>query len=158
MKMKNETQALHLARMMQRHIHTPSYELALPSVMVQSKKLKKLSVDDVLLTGFDRYELFLIDSDTICANIKLNQMENTSRIEITKLMQETIEQSDSKKYEVLNISFGTVQSQVLELGHTIDITHIDLEKVTLVSKAKMIAEGSLVIVDDEIAIQIKKVK
>ncbi|MGB5505318.1 MAG: hypothetical protein WBM70_01390 [Sulfurovum sp.] len=155
--MKSETQALHLARMMQRHMHIPSYELALPFIMVRSKKLKKLSVDDVLLTGFDRLEFLLIDGDTIRANMQLKQIENTYKTEIIDLSEETAEQTDSKKYKTLKISFGTVQSKVLDLGHTIDLTHSDLEKVTLVSKDKTIAEGSLVIVDEEIAIQIKEV-
>lgn len=154
--MKSETQALHLARVMQRHMHTPSYEVVLPLVMVQSKKLKKLSVDDVLLTGFDKLEILLIDGDIICANMQLKQMGVASEIAISKLTKETIKQSDSKKYETLKISFGSVQSKALELGQTIDITHIDLEKVTLVLKDKTIAEGSLVTVDEEIAIQIKE--
>jgi flagellar motor switch/type III secretory pathway protein FliN len=34
---------------------------------------------------------------------------------------------------------------------------VDLEQVTLLSEGKTIAEGSLVNVDEEIAIQIKKV-
>ena len=46
---------------------------------------------------------------------------------------------------------------MLELGSTIDITHIDMEKVSLTVEGKIIAEGSLVNVDEEIAIQIKKV-
>lgn len=156
--MKNETQAIHLARIMQRHMHSPSYDLALPVVMIQSKKLKKLNVHDIVLTGFDRLEFLLIDKDTICANMKLKQMENISGVEVTKLDKHTVEQPNSKKYKSLKVLFGTVQSKTLELGSTIDITHIDLEKVSLVSEGKMIAEGFLVNVDDEIAIQIKKVK
>ncbi len=154
--MKSETQALHLARIMQRHMHTPSYEVVLPLVMVQSKKLKKLSVDDVLLTGFDKLEILLIDGDIICANMQLKQTGAASEIAISKLTKETIKQCDSKKYETLKISFGSVQMKALELGQTIDITHIDLEKVTLVLKDKTIAEGFLVTVDEEIAIQIKE--
>jgi hypothetical protein len=157
MKMKSETQAFHLARIMQRRMHTPSYELVLPLVMIQSKKLKKLSVDDVLLTGFDRLEFLLIDGDIICANTQLKQMRTASEIAISKLTKETVEQFDSKKYKTLKISFGSVQSKALELGQTIDITHIDLEKVTLVLKDKTIAKGSLVTVDEEIAIQIKEI-
>lgn len=154
--MKRETQALHLARIMQRHMHTPSYEVVLPLVRGQSKKLKKLSVDDVLLTGFDKLEFLLIDGDVICANMQLKQMGDASEIAISKLTKETLEQYDSKKYETLKISFGSVQCKALELGQTIDITHIDLEKVALVLKDKTIAEGSLVTVDEEIAIQIKE--
>jgi hypothetical protein len=155
--MKHETQALHLARMMQKHVSYPTYELTLPLVRVQSNKLKKLNENDLLLTGIDRLELLLMNGNTIYATMRLRPMKNMHGAEIIHLDEDTIEQSDSKKYKILKISFGTVQSKALEIGSTIDITHIDLEKVTLVSEDKMIAEGSLVNVDEEIAIQIKKV-
>jgi hypothetical protein len=155
--MKHETQALHLAEMMQKHVSYPTYELTLPLVKVRNNKLKKLNENDLLLTGIDRLELLLMNGNTIYATIRLRMMKNAHGTEIVHVAEDTIEQSDSKKYKILKISFGTVQSKALEIGSTIDITHVDLEKVTLVSEGKMIAEGSLVNVDEEIAIQIKKV-
>ena len=155
--MKHETQALHLAKMMQKHICYPTYELTLPLIAVRSNKLKKLSVDDVLLIGLDTLEFVLIDGDTICANVLFKKTGNTHGTEIISLSGDTLKQSDSKKYKTLKISFGTVQSKALELGSTIDIRHIDVEKVSLTVEGKIIAEGSLVNVDEEIAIQIKKV-
>ena len=155
--MKHETQALHLAKMMQKHIPYKTYELTLPFIMVRNNKLKKLSVNDILLIGVDKLELLLMDGNTICANMQLRTMETMHGTEIIHLEKDTIEQSDSKKYKTVKISFGTVQSKELEIGSTIDITHVDLENVTLVAEGKMIAEGSLVNVDEEIAIQIKKV-
>lgn len=155
--MKHETQAHHLARMIQKHIPYPAYELALPLVRVRSNKLKKLSVNDILLIGVDTLELVLMDGNTICGTMRLRSTENTHGAEIFHLDEDTLKQYDSKKYKTLKISFGTVQSKVLEIGSTIDISHVDLEKVTLVSEGKIIAEGSLVNVDEEIAIQIKKV-
>ncbi|UPT78386.1 hypothetical protein MN086_04375 [Sulfurovum sp. XGS-02] len=155
--MKHETQAFHLAKMMQKHLSCPTYDLTLPLVAVRSNKLKKLSLNDILLTGFNRLELLLMNGETICAKIRLRPMQNTHVSEIVYIVDDTIKQLDSKKYKMLKISFGTVQSKALEIGSTIDITHLDLGKVTLVSESKMIAEGSLVNVDEEIAIQIKKV-
>ncbi len=155
--MKHETQALRLAKMMQKHITYPTYDLTLPLVMVRSSKFKKLSLNDILLTGFDRLQLLLMNGETICAKIRLKPMHNTYGPEIVHIVEDTIKQPDSKKYKMLKISFGTVQSKALEIGSTMDITHLDLEKVTLVSEGKIIAEGSLVNVDEEIAIQIKKV-
>ena len=155
--MKHETQALHLAKMMQKHTCYPKYELTLPLVTVRSNKLKKLSVDDILLIGIDTLEFLLVDRDTICANTRLKPMGNAHGAEIIYLTEDTIKPSNSKKYKILKISFGTVQSKALEIGSTIDITHLDLENVTLISEGKTIAEGSLVNVDEEIAIQIKKV-
>jgi len=157
MKMKSETQALHLAKMMQDHIKGPSYEFALPLAMISIKKLKKLRVDKVLLTGFETLECILIDKDEICANMQLKKLQNTYNTEIVHLHRSPIVQSDSKKYEIVKFSFGRVHSKVLEAGHLIDITHIDLESVNLVLNDTTIAEGSLVNVDDEIAIKIKRV-
>jgi len=155
--MKSETQAFHLAKMMQDHTHYPKYELVLPLVSIRSKNLKKLSLDDVLLLGLNVLEFVLMDAESMCANVVLKDMENIHELEIINLNVDTIYPVDSKKYDTLKLSFGTVQSKVLEVGETIDITHIDLGKVTLFSENKKLAEGSLINVDNEIAIKIEKV-
>lgn len=155
--MKSETQAFHLAKMMQDHTHYPKYELALPLVSIRSKNLKKLSLDDVLLLGLNVLEFVLMDAESMCANVVLKDMENIHELEIVNLNVDTICPLDSKKYDTLRLSFGTVQSKVLEVGETIDITHIDLGYVTLLSENKKLAEGSLINVDNEIAIKIEKV-
>ena len=155
--MKSETQAFHLAKMMQDHTHYPKYELALPLVSVRSKKLKNLSLDDVLLLGLNVLEFVLMNAETICANVVLKEMENIHELEIVHTDEDRVYLLDSKKYDILKLSFGTVQSKVLEVGETIDITHIDLGKVTLLSENKKLAEGLLINVDNEIAIKIDKV-
>ena len=155
--MKRETQALHLAKMMQDHIKGTSYEFALPLAMVSNKKLKKLSVDNVLLTGLETLDCILIDEDEICADLQLKKVNNLYNTQIVQLQKSPIKQNDSKKYEVLKFSFGRVYSKVLEPGQMIDVTHIDLGTVSLVLNDQMIAEGTLVNVDDEIAIKIKRV-
>ena len=155
--MKSETQAFHLAKMMQDHTHYPKYELALPLVSVRSKNLKKLSLDDVLLLGLNVLEFVLMDAESMCATVVLKDMENIHELEIIHLDEDTVYPVDSKKYDTLKLSFGTVQSKVLEVGETIDITHIDLVYETLLSENKKLAEGSLINVDNEIAIKIEKV-
>ncbi|PHS40616.1 MAG: hypothetical protein COB07_03685 [Sulfurovum sp.] len=155
--MKSETQAFHLAKMMQDHTLYPKYELTLPLVAVRSKKMEDLFPDDVLLLGLNVLEFVLMDSESICANVVLKDRENIHELEIIHLEEDVVKTIDSKKYKILKISFGTVQSKVLEEGETIDITHIALEKVTLWSENKKLAEGSLINVDNEIAIKIDKV-
>lgn len=155
--MKSETQAFHLAKMMQDHTQYPKYELALPHVSVRSNQLKNLSADDVLLLGLDVLEFVLMDAERMCANVVLKEMENIHELEIIHMGKDTTKPIDSKKYHTLKLSFGMVQSKVLEVGHMIDITHIDLGKVSLVSEDEKLAEGSLINVDNEIAIKIDKV-
>lgn len=84
-------------------------------------------------------------------------MHDTHGAEIVDLYKESIKQLDSKKYKILKISFGTVQGKALKIGATVDISGVDFEQVALLSEGKPIAEGTLVNVDEEIAIQIKKV-
>ena len=155
--MKNETQAYHLAKMMLEQTRYPRYELALPLVAVRSKKLKQLAVDDVLLLGFDVLEFVLMDGERSCVKLLLKQCENIHELEIIDFINEPVEQLDSKKYKTLKLSFGIVQSKMLDLGHRIDITQLDLKKVDLMVEDKKLAEGSLVTVDEEIAIKIDKV-
>jgi len=155
--MKSETQAFYLAKMMQEHTRYPKYELSLPLVAVRKSKLKKLAVDDVFLLGLDILEFVLMDGENICAKLVLKQMGNMHEIEIYNLYTGSGKQIDSKKYKTLISSFGTVQSKVLEVGHRIDITQFDLKKVDLIVKGMKLAEGSLLTVDEEIAIKIDKV-
>jgi hypothetical protein len=61
--MRGETQALHLAKMIQKHKLYPEYELALPFLLVRKNSLKKLSKGDVLLLGDENLNLKLLKED-----------------------------------------------------------------------------------------------
>ena len=155
--MKRETQAQRLAEMVQDQMHYPAYQLAFPLVKVHRSKLKKLSIDDLFLTGFETLEFVLIEGKRVCARTVFADSGSTPKIEIVDLSEDAIEDLGNKKYSILQFSFGTVKSKVLALKHTIDIAHIDLQQVSINSEGKTIAQGILVNVDEEIAIQIKKV-
>jgi len=155
--MRDETQALHLAKMMQKHKLYPEYELALSPIQVKKNSLKKLSKGDIFLLGLDSLNMILVEEGEICANVVMNKSENSRKIKITQLNGETTKQSDSKKYETVKISFGMIQSRKLEVGHTIGVTSLSLQEVTLWIEDENIAKGSLVNVDEEIAVQIDEV-
>lgn len=155
--MKGETQALHLAKMMKNYIHTVPYELALPLVTVRSSKLKKLSVKNILLLDLKVLEFILIEGDTICADLRLKNRDGSYVSEIIKLQQKTIPTYDSNKYETIKLSFGECQMKSLEVGNNLDLAQFDLEKIMLMRGDKKIAEGSLVNIDNEIAVKINKV-
>jgi len=156
--MRGETQALRLEKMMQRQHFTPEYELILPLMQIKKNTLKKLSKKDVLLLGLTSLEMHLLSGNEICAKVMVSNIENGHTIKITDIGKSTVEQYDSKKYEVLKCSFGKVQSRTLELGHTIGITALNMQEIHLMVKDKNIAKCSLVNVDNEIAIQIEKVR
>lgn len=155
--MKSETQAFGLFEMMQNHTCYLAYELVLPLVMVRSSKLKKLSVNDIVLTGFDTLEFLLIEGDTIRAHLVLKYIDDKYRIEIIDLAQEKCLSSESKRHANIKFSLGTVQIKTLEVGQGIDVAQLDMENINLVLENKNIAKCSLVCVDNEIAVKIDKV-
>ena len=156
--MHGETQANRLSELMQRKSHLPSYELALPLVTVRSSDLEKLALDDVLLLGLDSLECILLDNGTICANVILVKENNRHMIKIIKVYKVAVKPNDSKKYEIIKLSLGMVQSRTLILGHTIDIAQINLEHIALIHKDKKIATASLINNNGELAVKIDKVK
>ena len=154
--MRGKTQSVHLAKMMQRHKFYPEYELVLPLLLVKKNSLKKLSKGNVLLLGDDSLNLKLLKDDVLCGNVKIEESTNSRVIKIMDIEECTVKTTNSKKYEPLKCSFSFLQSRVFEVGHKIDISSINLEKVNLFLDNKKVAEGTLVNVDEEIAIEITK--
>lgn len=152
--MVSETQALHLAQMMQKHIHNPQYELALPFVRIRRSTLKKLSVNDVLLLDVNVLAFILVEGDVIYADLTLQRVEGNYVIVITHLHNEMIESNESHKHETLKLSLGKCQMKSFELGKSLELTLFDLEKIMLIVDDKKIAEGSLVNVDNALALKI----
>ena len=155
--MRGETQSVHLAEMMQKHKLYPEYELVLPLLLVKKNNLKKLSKGNVLLLGADHLNLKLLKDDEIYGNVKIEESENSRKIKIIDIQKYTELSNHSKKYEALKCSFDFLQSRIFEVDHKIDISSVNLEKVNLIIENKKVAEGSLVNVDEEIAIEITKV-
>ena len=154
--MKRETQALHLAQMMQNYIPSPRYELALPLVKIRSSKLKKLSADDVLLLDLKALEFILIEEDFICAELAVQKFEGNFVMVIKHIHKELILLNNHHKCETVKLSLGECHMNVLEVGNSLDISLYDLEKITLIVDNKKKAEGSLVNVDNKIAMKINR--
>lgn len=155
--MHGETQANRLAQLIQKQGNLPHYELALPLVTVRSSSLKKLDVNSVLLLGLSDLECVLMDENLICATVILIKLPYGYAMQVLDVEKEPIVQHDNKKSEMIKLSFGKIQSRTLDIGHTINVSQVNLEKVTLVYKEK-IATASLINVDGEIAVKIDKVE
>lgn len=155
--MKGETQADSLASLVREKKKYPEYELALTAFTVKQSQLKKLSVGNVFLVGLSHLEMVLLSESTICAEVMIFTDENRQKLKITYLQEDTFKQSHTKKYETIKCSFGMLQSRKLEVGHKVSIAQLNLEEVKLFVNEKNIADGRLVKVDDEIAIEIIKV-
>jgi len=137
--------------------HIPSYELAFPPVSIRSTKLKKLEVGDILLLGQKYFTCLLLDDTMVYAEVSLCHEENREYLKITKCIKALDLSSSSKKYETVKCTFGNIQCRVLEVGYRIDIASLDLHHVDVIHKGKRIATASVVNVNDEIAVKIKKI-
>jgi hypothetical protein len=155
--MKRENQALRLEKLMQRHQCYPEYELCIPSVAVKKSALKRLGKGDLLLLGMGTMEMLLISQSNGCAKVMLSSHGKCVKIEIIDTYEKREEKSDSKKYKTIKLLLGKVQSRVLEIGHNVETVQIDFNEVLLYEEEKKIANARLVVVDDEIAVQIKEV-
>jgi len=156
--MKADNQALRLERLMQKHQVYPEYELCLPSVILKKSLLKKLSKGDVLLLGMQRMEMMLVSEKNGNAKAVLASYDKSMTVQIVEPEKHIVNTVDSKKYKEVEILLGILRSRVLEAGHKVETTQVDMDDISLYVEKKKIATARLVIVDDEIAVQIKEVK
>jgi len=156
--MKAENQALRLEKLMQMHQRYPEYELCFPPISVKKSALKKLAVNDVFLLGLEHMEMLLLSKRNGCAKVVLSSYDKSMTIKIIEHHKNTENPTNSKKYKDIKISLGTLHSRVLEIGHKIETMQMDAEEVLLYAEEKLIAKGRLVMVDNEIAVEIKEVR
>ena len=155
--MHGENQANRLASLIKKHHSVPTYELALPLVLVKSSRLDALKKDDILLLKQKHLEYILLNNDTILAKATPMVVAHRYIIRITALVQSKLAKSQKHTHEVLKLSCGELCSRIIEVGHTIELAGIEMQSVTLVRKGKEIAKASLHNVHGEIAVQIDKV-
>lgn len=149
--MKHKTQAVGLLHMVQAHSAYDSYVLALPLVWVSKKRLKCLDTEDVILLGLDRFKGVLIKDGMLCADAILG----VHGLQITHVMHEAMNLKESKKHIAVMFVCANVKLNRLEAGQIIEV--VDLEAVDVIVEEKKIAKGSLVCVNNEIAVKINKV-
>ena len=156
--MKGETQSLHLQEMMQQLQRNPEYMLAFPPLMIKKKSLKKISIGEILLLDLNMLDLYLFEGERPCARVSPEQYGEFVKLKIVSLVKSPDMTVDSKKYEKILCTFGTVQSRKMEVGHKIEISADSLSEVILSAEGKKLAKGSLVIVDKKLAIEITEVE
>jgi hypothetical protein len=155
--MKARSQAINLAKLMHRHQNLPEYSLALPPFQIKQKKLHNLDIGDILLLGLLEYEFVLLDNFEVCSRLQIHQSNIYTTLVIDELIESTESKLASHKFSKLDLVFAPLQSRLLEKGHKINITHIDLGYVTLYIDKQQLAKCQLVEVDGELAAKIVEV-
>ncbi|MDD2226381.1 MAG: hypothetical protein PHD42_04650 [Dysgonamonadaceae bacterium] len=154
--MRADTQADSLEAMMQKHQIYPCYTLALPPFEVKKRALKELKRGDILLLGFERLSLVLLDEKRGNAEVMIEHHHALDRLRIVSLGELTRDHL-SKKYQVVTAILGEVPCKKLEVGHVIGAMDLDFGHLDIIAGKKKIAEGSLVNTDGRIALQINEV-
>jgi len=149
--MKHKTQAVGLLHMVKAHSVYDTHTLALPLFQVSKKRLKTLNTEDVILIGLDSFKGVLVKDGMLCADTILG----AQGLQITHVMQEALDLEESKKHVAMMFVCANVKLNRLEVGQIIEVE--DLEQVDVISEGKKIAKGSLVCVNNEIAVKINKV-
>jgi hypothetical protein len=155
--MRAKSQAIALAELMQRHQTFPEYTLALPPFQVKKKKLKELRVTDIILLGLLEYEFVLLDNFKLCSHLRVENSYPYVTVILDRLIDAKEYDTIDEKFSTLHLVFTTLQSRVLESGHKINITHIDLEQVTLYIDEEAWAKCQLVEVEGELAAEVVEV-
>jgi len=161
--MKSETQFSHLQKKIRTYKHYPEYDLILAPFNIKKKNLKNLKRGDVLLLGLDVLMLFFMEKNKmqknkICATLKLEKHNNIVKVRIESLNTIDTHSENGKKWEKIYCSLAQVQCRKLEVGHTITLDTEVLTFVELFHSDLKVAEGKLISVDHEIAIEITEVK
>ena len=149
--MKHKTQAVRLCEIVQAHSLYDAYMLVLPLVWVSKIRLKTLDKEDVILLGLDRFKGVLVKDGMLCADVILG----VQGLKITQVMKVALDLEESKKHVAVMFVCANVKLNRLEVGQIIEVT--DLEQVDVITEGKKIAKGSLVCVNNEIAVKINKV-
>ena len=154
--MRGDTQANRLEMMMRRHQVHPYYRLSLPPFEMKKSLLQELKEGDILLLGLDELRLVLSDAEGIRAEVTVEHHNYADRLRIISLSEDRNE-SVSKKYQRVIVSLGEIQSRKLEVGHVIGTMDLHFDDLSIVVEEKRVAQGSLVIVDGRIALQVNRV-
>jgi flagellar motor switch protein FliM len=155
--MKGKTQAARLEKLMQKHQIYDKYTFALPLIKVKSNMLQKLKEGDILLLGLKSLVLVLLEGSKVYADLlPLGRQGNNFEVTSVQESNESIEASP--KYQVLILALDEIQRTRVNVGDIIKIENISFDEIELLVNDKKIAEGSLVNVDEKIALQINKVE
>jgi hypothetical protein len=147
--MNSQTQACRLTQMMQASKHYKCYELTLPLVMVESKALQNIVIDDVWLLNLETFSVLVLDEERVIAELRLTSIGESYRFDVVKLVENNVEH--------IKLSFGMIAREKLTLDTHIEVQDIDFQKVHIIDRKTVIAEASLVTVSHKIAVKIDKV-
>ena len=134
-------------------------EVCLPPFEIKRSSLEKLARGDILVLPTQRLEVAIYgEGDHIVAYGLYGNYSDIPSILIVEHSPKPLSPNDSKKYELLKISFGGVEKRELVQGKIVKLHQDKMYDATLYRGKEQIAYASLVQVDKKAALQIREVK
>ena len=155
--MKADTQAVHLEKLMQEKKSLSSYKLALPFYKIMRSDIKTLSQNSIVLLGLKSLECVLLSDENTITKLKRLKSTSTLDFEIMTTSKIVPLKDDVEKYARVSCILKSIEIASLNLKTMITIEDIDFMHVEVYFDGVPQAEGKLVSVNDEIAIEITKV-
>jgi hypothetical protein len=155
--MRGESQASHLENLMRGHPFVTDYALTLPAVELKRSARKRLQKGDILLLHLDSPELHLQHEGKLMAEVSMECGYDRVTVSHIHETEKPLKEHNSKKYEILLCTFGTLRCKELKKGASLDISALEMTSVTLFADGKQFAYGSPVWVEKKIAVEITKV-
>ncbi len=152
--MHGKGQATRLAELMQHNPKISHYQFALPLVTVSDSQVASLEKDDIFLFELPHLEGVLIEDETVCAKVTVRRHKGRYVLQV--------EERSSIRLDVeatpLCFICATVRSREISRQKKIELPEGCFEKIDVLYGKQKIADASLVLVDEQIAVKIDKVE
>jgi len=153
-----ETQIKRLMKMMNNIPISTYLEVYLQPIQIKKKSIEKISQGDIILLKTKDIIIDIVEDDNIIARGIYGNYNETPSILIDDFPKDIKSIKKSKKYHILKIFLGTIESSELDKGKIVKVTNDKEHHISLFLKDRLVAKARLVDIDREIALQIDEVK
>ena len=152
-----ESQAQVLREMMRYAPLSSRLDARTSSFQIDKKDLKNLTKGDILILPLEKMELLLVDSDNRTVAIaEYGEYKKEPSVLINEIVNESSENINTKKYEMIFASFGYIRKSDLHSGKIVRLSIDSTYDITLYANGKKIAYASLADCDDKTALMIEE--
>lgn len=141
------------------HVQENSTELTLyiPTLLIKKKALKKLTVGDIIPLQSTNITVDIVDGTKVVAHGIYGHYNNEPSILVNGFPKEQISREKVKKYDTINICLGHIEKSQLDEKKIIKIDQKSKADASIYSREKLLAEATLIQIEDDMALQIEEV-
>ena len=153
-----DTQMLGLMKMMRTTPTMDYFEVHIPAIQIKKKSIKKLKKGDIIPLETREVKVEIVESGNIIAYGIYGNFQETPSILIDAYPESRKKSIDTKKYYQISISLGQIEKSKFDQGKIIKLNRDEVYDASLYRNGSLLAEATLVQVDDSMGLQIEEVK